>query len=279
MGSMADQYPFRNAAKTILGKLTSFGRSADLARVRTTPIPVPPPEFRALVNGEPIDEALHAQIGLELFHLLRDRCNLEPSSTVLDIGCGCGRVATPLADYLGDGVYHGVDIVLPMVKWCRKNITVRHPNFHFHHADLANTFYRGRGRRADRYVFPFPDQTFDVVFATSVFTHLVPASAHQYAREIARVLKSGSGRALVTFFLTNDAVRMREETLPLKFPHKRDGSVGYPNDPEAVVAYEESVARRMLEDASLTIEHLSLGAWSHNPGWTGQDAFLLSAAH
>jgi hypothetical protein len=51
-------------------------------------------------------------------------------------------------------------------------------------------------QRADRYVFPFPDETFDVIFATSVFTHSVPASARQYAREIARLLKSRSGRPL-----------------------------------------------------------------------------------
>jgi hypothetical protein len=62
--------------------------------------------------------------------------------------------------------------------------------------------------------------------------------------------------------------------------NRYDGySVGYASNPEAVVAYEEGVARRMLEDASLTIEHLSLGGWSQNPGWTWQDAFLVSAAH
>jgi SAM-dependent methyltransferase len=277
---MANHYPFRNAAMTILRKLLAFDGNAELARLRATPIPIPPPEFRALVNGQPIAEEHHAQIGLELFDLLRDRCSLKPSSIVLDIGCGCGRVATPLAGYLRDGVYHGVDIVRPMVRWCQKNITVRYPDFHFHHADLANTLYRDKGRRADQYVFPFPDETFDVVFATSVFTHLVPASAHQYAREIARLLRPRSGRALVTFYLINQAVRAREENLTMRFPHQCDGySVGYPNNPEAVIAYEENVARRMLENASLTIEDLSLGKWSQNPGWTWQDAFLLSAAH
>jgi hypothetical protein len=116
------------------------------------------------------------------------------------------------------------------------------------------------------------------VFGTSVFTHLVPASANQYAREIARLLKPKSGRALVTFHLTNQAVRTREETLTMRFTHRCDGySVGYLSTPEA--AYEQSVARQMLENASLTIEDLSLGKWSQNPGWTWQDAFLLSAAH
>jgi SAM-dependent methyltransferase len=274
---MASKSLFRSRAATILRKLWTVDRSAELASLRGTPIPVPPQELRTLVGGQPISEEYHAQIGSHLFELLRDRCDLQHSSTVLDIGCGCGRVATPLAPFLTDGVYHGVDIVLPMVKWCQKNITVRHPNFYFHHADLTNTYYSRRGRQASKYVFPFGDETFDVIFATSVFTHLVPASAQQYAREISRLLKPKSGRALLTFFLTNDAVRARQEALTMKFAFERDGySAGYADNAEACLAYEESVARRMLEDASLTIEHLSLGCWSQNPGWTGQDAFLLS---
>jgi SAM-dependent methyltransferase len=275
--TMASKSPFRSRAVTILRKLWTVDRSSKLARLRATPIPIPPQEFITLVSGRPTSEEFHAQVGLHLFELLRDRCGLQRSSTVLDIGCGCGRVATPLTDFLTDGVYHGVDIVQPMIKWCQKNITVRYPNFCFHHADLANTLYSARGQQANKYVFPFRDETFDVIFASSVFTHLIPASAHQYAREISRLLKPRSGRALVTFFLTNEAVRARQETLALKFAFERDGYIaGYADNPEACLAYEESVARRMLEDASLTIEHLSLGQWSQHPGWTGQDAFLLS---
>jgi SAM-dependent methyltransferase len=271
-GSMPDS-SFRNQAANILRRLWSGTTVASPA----TAIPVPPQELRTLVNGAPIGEEDHARIGSELFELLRDRCDLQRSSSVLDIGCGCGRVATPLANFLTNGVYHGVDIVRPMISWCRNNITARYPNFHFHHADLANTLYRTRGQKASEYVFPFDNETFDVIFATSVFTHLIPTSAHQYAREISRLLKPKDGRALVTFYLTNETVQARQETLALKFAFQRDGySAGYADNPEACLAYEESAARRMLEDASLTIEHLSLGKWSQNPGWTAQDAFLLS---
>jgi SAM-dependent methyltransferase len=273
---------FRNRAANILRKLWTVDRSAELASLRGTPIPIPPQEFRTLV-GSPVDEKGEGHIGLGFhnFELLRDRCGLQPSSIVLDIGCGCGRVAVPLANFLPDGVYHGVDIVLPMIEWCQKNITVRHPNFYFHHVDLANTAYGAKGQRqASEYVFPFRDGTFDLIFAFSLFTHLVPATAHQYAREISRLLKPKSGRALVTFFVSNEVVRARQETLTLRFPFQRDGfSAMIEDNPEAALCYEESDARRLLEDASLTIEHLSLGQWSQNPGWTYQDAFLLSAQH
>jgi SAM-dependent methyltransferase len=240
-------------------------------------IPTPPPKFRALVNGIPIDAARHARIGREMFDLLRERCDLKPSSVVLDIGCGCGRVATPIAEYLRDGIYHGIDIVEPMVDWCKENISASTPHFHFHHADLRNTLYRKEGQTADSYVFPFPDGTFDVIFATSVFTHLIPASANQYAREVARLLKPETGRGLLTFFLTNDAFRHRRNTSKINFPYQCDGySVRDRSNPEAVVAYEEADAAAMLRNASLSIEGLSLGQWSLNSGWTFQDVFLVS---
>jgi SAM-dependent methyltransferase len=135
-------------------------------------IPAPPVKFRTLVHGTWISAADHARIGLEIFGHLRNHCGLDRSSVVLDIGCGCGRIATPIAEYLKDGVYHGVDIVKPMVDWCNENISPQAPRFYFHHADLSNTLYRAEGRSADRYLFRFPDGTFDVIFAASVFTHL-----------------------------------------------------------------------------------------------------------
>jgi hypothetical protein len=90
---------------------------------------------------------------------------------------------------------------------------------------------------------------------------VVPGSAHRYARQFPRLLKPKRGRALATFYLTNEAVRARQESLTLKFAFQRSRySAGYADNPEACLSYEEDNARRMLEDAALTIVHLSLGA-------------------
>lgn len=242
-----------------------------------TSIPTPPVKFRALVHGGWISAAGHASIGREMFDLLRDHCGLDSSSVVLDIGCGCGRIATPIAGYLKDGVYHGVDIVKPMVDWCNENISTRAPRFHFHHADVSNTLYRAEGQPADSYTFPFPDAAFDVIFATSVFTHLVPASAHQYAKEVARLLRPKNGRGFLTFFLLNDEFRLRRKQAKVDFPHQCDGYwVADRDNPEAVVAFEEADASAMLRNASLSVEQFSPGQWSLNPGWTFQDVFIVS---
>ena len=126
-------------------------------------------------------------------------------------------------------------------------------------------------------MFPFADETFDVVFALSVFTHLLPESAINYAKEIARVLKHG-GRAFLTFYLMNEAWRYRVaggQLLAAEFPYKCERySVADIHNPEAVVAYEEKDAIKFFVDAGLQLNELSLGRWSNNDGWTHQDAIL-----
>jgi SAM-dependent methyltransferase len=219
----------------------------------------------------------HAYVGQHMFDLIRNHCGLTSSSTVLDLGCGCGRVATPLAGYLTNGVYHGIDIAEPLIGWCRDNISTRYPHFHFHHADLSNSAYRTEGRAAVTYTFPFDDSHFDVIFATSLFTHLLPEAARHYANEIARVLKPLTGRAFLTFFLMNDAYRRRRKTAQIDFRYQYDGcSVSCKEKPESAVAYEERDAVVLLRNASLSIESLSLGKWIGNPGWTFQDVFVVS---
>jgi SAM-dependent methyltransferase len=248
----------------------------------TSPIPLPPNDLMDAVAGQHVTNAIHVDIGYALFQTIVKHCAVLPSDCILDIGSGCGRVATPFASYLTSGTYDGVDIVLPMVQWCSENISSRVANFRFHHADLSNTLYSNSGGDASQYRFPFLDDYFDVIFATSVFTHLVPTSAQQYAREIARMLKKDGGRALLTFYLLNDSFRRRRADGVkdmADFPHQMDGySVMNRDNPEAVLAFEESGAARLLTQAGLYIHDLSLGTWSGHVGWTYQDVFLVSKA-
>src|SRR5262245_51329776 len=41
---------------------------------------------------------------------LIDNAGLKPTDRFLDVGCGVGRVAIPLADYLQEGTYRGFEI-------------------------------------------------------------------------------------------------------------------------------------------------------------------------
>ncbi len=121
-------------------------------------------------------------------------CNLRPDEKVLEVGCGIGRIAIPLTQYLTSGSYEGFDIVPHGIEWCQTKISPRYPNFHFFLADVHNKAYYPQGQHpASEYTFPFGDDSFDFVFLTSVFTHMLPKDLERYTAEIGRVLKP-SGR-------------------------------------------------------------------------------------
>jgi SAM-dependent methyltransferase len=191
---------------------------------------------------------------------------LRPDSRVLDVGCGIGRMAVPLTDYLNPaGGYWGFDIVETGIRWCRSRISKRFANFHFEHADVYNEMYNQRGGVAAReYRFPYESDFFDLVFLTSVFTHLLPADLEHYLSEIARVLKPG-GRSVITFFVLNAQSRalIASGASTRNIRHDWNGCwVEDPRHPEAAVGYDEARVRTYFDARGLTIvEPIHYGSW------------------
>lgn len=214
--------------------------------------------------------------GEAFLQLITKLCDLKPDERVLDIGCGIGRIAVPLASYLdGNGSYEGLDIVADSINWCKKEISAKHPNFRFQWADIFNQSYNPDGRhRASEYRFPYPGESFDLVFLKSVFTHMLPQDVENYLGEVARVLKR-NGRSLVTFFLLNheslELIRAGKSKQAFQYDF---GAYRTANKdlPESVVAYDEEFIRRLYERHRLTlVEPINYGSW---PG--RQDSFYGS---
>lgn len=204
---------------------------------------------------------------------------LQPTDRVLDVGCGLGRMAVPLTTYLTSGSYEGFDIVPLGIKWCQKKITPRFPNFRFQLADVYNQLYHPKGTcPPDRYRFPYPDRSFDFVFLTSVFTHMLPADLENYLAEIARVLQPGK-RCFITFFiLTDEATKlMTGPNCSLNFQYKRAGySIVSEEAPEAAIGFPEAYVREIFAKNGLTIqEPLHWGSWpGRENGLTYQDVVV-----
>jgi len=195
--------------------------------------------------------------------------DLRPDESVLEVGCGIGRMAVALTGYLSaDGRYEGFDVVPKGITWCQQAITPRFPNFRFQRADLYNKEYNPAAKtRASEYAFPYADDSFDFVFLTSVFTHMLPADVRHYLAEVRRVLRPG-GRCLVTWFVLDDEARkrvtegspgpLRDFRVPLGDCWIVDSAA-----PEAAVAYDEPTLRALYREAGLTIcEPLLFGVWS-----------------
>lgn len=209
---------------------------------------------------------------------------LQPDDAVLEPGCGTGRMAVGLTEYLSsEGSYDGFDVVSDAVEWCVTNISAEYPNFRFRHVDVRNPAYNPKGGLDPReFSFPYPDQAFDFVFLTSVFTHMLPLDMQHYLTEIRRVLRPG-GRCLMTFFLLNDEAReaIRDGRSHRQFAHEGDG---YFYDIEKVhegaVAYREEDVVSFLREAGLDLRSpIQYGRWAGRPGRKfGQDFVVVEPA-
>jgi SAM-dependent methyltransferase len=171
------------------------GGASDLAPATLSPLQ----RLHQSISGD-----LFVRLGQRWASYLIELGDLKPHERVLDVGCGRGRVAVPLTDYLTTGSYEGFDIDREKIDWCTENITSRYPNFQFHMADVFTPAYNpGGSTPPDAYKFPYPDGEFDFVCVVTVFNTMLPREVENYLLESARVLKAG-GRLLATFLLLND---------------------------------------------------------------------------
>ncbi len=229
---------------------------------------VPPRRLQFVGRGD------FADTGDEFLGHFRSLAGLEPHHRVLDVGSGTGRMARPLAGFLSpEGSYDGFDVDRRGVGWCRRRYRRRHPRFHFKVADLFNRRYNPAGAHAaSEYRFPYPDRTFDIVIATSVFTHLLEAEADHYLAESARVLAE-DGRLFATFFLLDEHSRARIAAgdSGLEFLDA-DAYVAVLSEdlPEEAVAYEAEWLDARLRAHGLEPVERRPGSWS---GRSAPDSF------
>lgn len=201
--------------------------------------------------------------GEHLLHLTLTYGRVTPDSRLLDIGCGSGRLAIPLTHYLSAGAYEGFDIVGSAVRWCRRNVTPRFPNFRFKHVRLKSSLYSVRGGPAARFVFPYDQSHFDCVVAYSLFTHLQFEEIRNYLTESYRVLSPG-GILISTFFLLNEQSESAQKALPQvqQFPHEEHGvRIASKSNPAFAVAIKESVLRQLLQEAGFRKVTVAPGGW------------------
>lgn len=240
-------------------------------------LPLPPTELRYM--GE--DDEQFLAIGDGLVRDLVELAALRDGSSVLDVGCGYGRVAHALRRAGFDGRYLGFDIVPRAVDWCRDVLAPASGGaLAFQHLDVHNDRYNpGGALTASEVSFPLADAGADIVIATSVFTHMLPDDVRHYLAETSRLL-SPNGRALVTFFALEptweEAELARRSKLPML--HRLDPSVRYHNPDDALhaIGYDVRWIHEAVAAAGLRVYATRLGTWCGRTAGLGfQDVFVL----
>jgi SAM-dependent methyltransferase len=199
---------------------------------------------RWIRNGQLLKRALIEDLGL------------QPHHRVLEVGCGGGRQALALADYLQPGGYVGMDIDDVSIRACRAQPALR--KFEFVLADVEAEIYRPEGgTKASEYRFPFDDGSFDFVFLASVFTHMLEDDCAHYAKEIMRVLAPG-GTAAVSIFLHTPSVPGQAFTFPGRVGSAYVESLEVPTK---VVGYDLESFESWFAGGEVSG---LLGQWRHN---------------
>lgn len=169
---------FSTRARDRVGGLAT--RSAE----RRRGVPVPPGRLIFTVaNTENVDWFLSA--GASAANCLegilqKNGVDLASHGSILDFGCGVGRVIRHWSHLQGPK-FHGTDYNSALIAWCRD---------HLPFATFGTNSIDGS--------LDYADQTFDLAYAFSVFTHLDARLQAFWMCELQRVLKPGGHLVITT---------------------------------------------------------------------------------
>jgi SAM-dependent methyltransferase len=140
--------------------------------------PLPPRRLMVRVAGT-ADADWFLRSGRAAYDAIASHVPLESVRSVLDFGCGCGRVTRYWESF--PGAVAGSDVNARAIDWCRENLG-----------------FAAFERNALAPPLAFDASSFDLVYALSVFTHLTAELQLAWRDEVLRVLRPGGVLLLTT---------------------------------------------------------------------------------
>ena len=207
---------------------------------------LPPNHLRVRVGGGNrifCNHSLFVEIGTSFWHEFFANGYANVNSDILEIGCGCGRIAIPLNQDYFHGTYLGIDIDPEMIEYCRSHFPA--DRFTFKLSPHRSSVYGAKNpthEDASPFVVGDPNSK-DFIFSTALFTHLLEEEMNFYMRESFRALRP-NGRIFMSFFCLDYVSKGGRWTFAHRVGQAHVENTKYP---EAAVAYTaqymEDVAR------------------------------------
>ncbi len=151
-------------------------RALELVDAVSRPASVPPRRLRARTGAPGRRE--FARGGREAASVLLE--GIGELQSVLDFGCGAGRVLPWIAQTVPGTACFGVDVDVEAVGWAEQ----RWPSLRWMACDFEPPL-------------AFEDDSFDLIYSISVFSHLDAGRQDRWLSELTRVLRPG-GSALLS---------------------------------------------------------------------------------
>jgi SAM-dependent methyltransferase len=166
--------------------LTAFSQYLDILTTEHADFTPPPPRHlqERVVGGYSPKFIASGENTYQAFHALLENNGRSFSEfrTVLDFGCGCGRIIRGLKRAQPNIDFHGADIDAEAIAWLQQNY------------GKFGAFRPLPHRPPTSY----EDGTFDFIYGISVFTHLPEDMQFEWLAELARIAKPGALLLLTT---------------------------------------------------------------------------------
>lgn len=132
-------------------------------------------KVREVVGEGDFDEM--GQVELDLLRME----GLRPNHTLVDLGCGVGRLAVHAIPTLVGGTYIGIDISETMLKRAKERLREAVPEPPCRVEWVKQT-------TSD---FQLPEHSVDMICAFSVFTHMEHEDSYRYLKDALRIVRPG----------------------------------------------------------------------------------------
>jgi SAM-dependent methyltransferase len=178
---------------------------------------------------------------LERTLAIADR-SLDSFESILDFGCGCGRMLLWMAQLGRVRALHGTDIDAEAIAWCREHLP----------------YARVSVNTADP-PLPYADGAFDLVFNHSVFSHIDERRQDMWLTELQRVARPG---ALLVLSVHGEAA-LPQAAWTIRDRLERDGIAFIENSHPPEFPLRQLVSSHLAR----ALVHLrALGAMVRHPG-------------